>query len=73
MKRIYLRDARQRAQLTQAQLAARVHKPQSFISKLERGEKADATMSEVVALARILGVDPLALRFGQKPSREAVA
>jgi transcriptional regulator with XRE-family HTH domain len=74
VKRIYLRRARRRAGLTQAQLAARIHKPQSFVSKLETGEKADATMTEVVAMARVLDVDPLALRFGPEPvERDAVS
>lgn len=70
MKRIWLREARQRAQLTQAELAERIGKPQSFISKLETGQLLDPSISEVVALGRELGVDPLAIRFGQ---REAIA
>ncbi|HCT6680371.1 TPA: helix-turn-helix transcriptional regulator [Pseudomonas aeruginosa] len=32
-------DARKRAQLSQAQLAVRLRKPQSFVSKYERGER----------------------------------
>jgi transcriptional regulator with XRE-family HTH domain len=66
MKRIWLRDARLKADLTQAELAKRLGKPQSFISKLERGENEDPTISEVVALAKALGIDPLALRFGRR-------
>jgi transcriptional regulator with XRE-family HTH domain len=74
MKRIYLRDARRRANLTQAQLAARIRKPQSFVSKLETGVLTDPTMSDVLALGRALGVDPLALRFGTVAhQREAAA
>lgn len=68
VKRIWLCDARRRKKLTQSQLAERIGKPQSFISKLEIGEKTDPTMSEVVALGRELGVDPLRLRFGRRPN-----
>lgn len=66
MKRIWLRDARQRAKLTQAELAARIGKPQSFISKLETGEIDDPPVSQAIALGRALDVEPLALRFGQR-------
>lgn len=71
MKRIHLRDARRRAGLTQAKLAARIHKPQSFISKLETGVLADTSRTDAAALGRALGVDPMALRFG--PAHEALA
>lgn len=64
MKRIDLRDARRRAKLTQAELARLIGKPQSFISKLETGEKSDVTTTEAKDLGRALGVEPLALRFG---------
>jgi transcriptional regulator with XRE-family HTH domain len=70
VKRIWLRDARTRAKLTQAELAARLGKPQSYISKLEIGEIDDPPVSHVIALGRELKVDPLSLRFGQ---REAAA
>lgn len=65
MKRIWLRDARRRKKLTQAQLAERIGKPQSFISKLESGTINDPAISDVVALGRELEIDPLRLRFGQ--------
>jgi transcriptional regulator with XRE-family HTH domain len=52
--------------LTQAALAARIQKPQSFISKLENGQLTDPAFSDVVALARELNVDPFSLRFGQQ-------
>ena len=70
MKRIWLRDARHRAKLTQAELAERIGKPQSFISKLETGELDDPRSSDLAALGRELNVDPLRLKFGQ---REAIA
>lgn len=66
MKRIWLRDARLKAKLTQAELAGQLGKPQSFVSKIERGENDDPSISEVIALAKALNVDPLALRFGRR-------
>ena len=71
MKRIWLRDARKRCGLTQAELAERIGKPQSFISKLEIGILTDPAMSDAAALGRELGIDPLRLRFGQRD--EAIA
>lgn len=66
MKPIFLKDARKAKKLTQARLAEKVRKPQSYISKLENGTIADPGISNVRELARVLGVDPLALRFGQQ-------
>lgn len=71
MKRIWLKDARQRAKLKQAELALRIGKPQSFISKLENGHLTDPAFSDVIALAKELGVDPLRLRFGQRETSAA--
>ncbi len=34
-----LKEARRRAGLTQAEVAATLHKPQSFVSKCESGER----------------------------------
>lgn len=73
MKRIYLETARRRARLTQAELGRRIGKPQSFISKIERGEKSSVTVDEAKALGRELGVDPLAIVFAPAPQRESVA
>lgn len=74
MTRIYLKTARLRKRLTQAALARRVRKPQSFISKLERGEKTDVTVTELQDLARELEIEnPLALRFGPTRRQESVA
>lgn len=70
MKHVWLRDARRRAKLTQAALAARIGKPQSFISKLESGTLTDPSINDVKALGRELEVDPLSIRFGH---REAAA
>lgn len=66
MKRIWLRDARRKARLTQAQLSSLIGRPQNFISRLESGENTDPTISEVVALAKALDLEPLALRFGKR-------
>lgn len=52
--------ARQRAGLTQQDLARRVGKPQSFVSKVETGERR-LDIVEFVALARALEVDPVGL------------
>ena len=54
-----LRQARQRAQLTQAQLAERIGQTQSFVTKCERGERR----LDVVQLRTIcdaLGTSPTA-------------
>ena len=49
--------ARTEAGLTQEQLARRLQKPQSFVSKYERGERR-LDVVEFVAVARAIGVDP---------------
>ena len=53
-------DARRRADLTQAQLSSRLKRPQSFVSKYERGERR-LDVVEFRDVARALGVDPLRL------------
>ncbi|HWD66593.1 MAG TPA: helix-turn-helix transcriptional regulator [Caulobacteraceae bacterium] len=50
-------EARHRAGLTQTQLAAQLSKPQSFISKIERGERR-VDVLEFCAIARALDVRP---------------
>ena len=49
--------ARRAAELTQAELAGRLSKPQSFISKIERAERRIDVL-EFCALARAIGVKP---------------
>jgi transcriptional regulator with XRE-family HTH domain len=49
--------ARRRAGVTQKDWAARVRKPQSFISNLERGQRR-IDVVEFCALAASLGADP---------------
>ncbi len=60
-------EARTKASLTQAQLSLRLKKPQSFVSKYERGERR-LDVIELREVAEALGVDPL--RFLQKFYRE---
>lgn len=64
VKRVWLRDARKRKKLTQEELARRIGKQQSDISKLESGFATDPPVSVLKDLARELDVDPMALRFG---------
>jgi transcriptional regulator with XRE-family HTH domain len=50
--------ARKKAGLTQAELSSRLNRPQSFVSKYERGERRlDVVEFREVACA--LGVDPV--------------
>ena len=50
--------ARKKANLTQAELSSRLNRPQSFVSKYERGERRlDVVEFREVACA--LGVDPV--------------
>jgi transcriptional regulator with XRE-family HTH domain len=52
--------ARARAGLTQAELARRLKKPQSFVSKYERGER-DLDVVEFGEVARALSINPVGL------------
>lgn len=53
-------EARERSGMTQVELAKRLRKPQSFVSKYERGERGlDVIEFRRVALA--LGADPIRL------------
>ncbi len=58
--RALLIDLRKRAGLSQAELAKRLAKPQSFVSKFERGERR-LDVIEFKAVAEALGIDPLRL------------
>jgi len=52
-------EAREAAGLTQVELAGRLDRPQSFVSKIERGvRKMDVI--EFVEIARAIGFDPAA-------------
>ena len=50
-------DARKSAKLTQAELAQRLQKPQSFVAKYELGERR-VDVVEFVAIATALGLEP---------------
>ncbi len=49
-----LREARQAAGLTQAEVALRLRRPQSFVSKCESGERR-VDVVELVEFARLYG------------------
>ncbi len=51
---------RQLAELTQAELAARLHRPQSFVAKYESGTRRIEVI-ELLDLAEALGFDPVEL------------
>jgi ribosome-binding protein aMBF1 (putative translation factor) len=59
--------ARRAADLTQAELSSRLKRPQSFVSKYERGERR-IDIVEFSEIARAIGVDPM--RFLAKFYRE---
>lgn len=52
-----LAAARERAGVTQAELARRLRKPQSFVSNYERGQRRIDVL-ELVRITQTLGVDP---------------
>lgn len=54
--RSLLISAREESGLTQVQIAERLGKPQSFISKYERGERR-LDFAEFIEVADILGID----------------
>jgi transcriptional regulator with XRE-family HTH domain len=62
-----LTEARKNANMTQAELAKRLGRPQSFVSKYERGERR-LDVIEFAEVSRALGFDPL--RFLAKLYRE---
>jgi transcriptional regulator with XRE-family HTH domain len=54
--RLLLIEARKAATLSQAGLASRLSRPQSFVSKYERGERR-LDLVEFLDIARVLGLD----------------
>ena len=56
--RLLLIEARKAAELTQMELAQRLSRPQSFVSKFERGERR-LDVVEFLEVARAIGIDPL--------------
>jgi transcriptional regulator with XRE-family HTH domain len=57
---LLLVETRQEAGLTQADVAARLNRPQSFVSKYERGERR-LDIIEFGEVADALAVDPIEL------------
>jgi transcriptional regulator with XRE-family HTH domain len=55
-----LAAARRRANVTQQELAARLGKPQSFVSEYERGQRR-VDVVELLVISRMLGLDPFEL------------
>jgi transcriptional regulator with XRE-family HTH domain len=53
-----LTEARKVAGLTQSELSSRLKRPQSFVSKYERGERR-LDVVEFGDVARALGIDPI--------------
>lgn len=51
-------QARKGAGLTQAELSSRLKRPQSFVSKYERGERR-LDVIEFAEVCRALGIDPI--------------
>jgi ribosome-binding protein aMBF1 (putative translation factor) len=58
--RNFLISARQAAGLTQSQLSKTLSRPQSYVSKYERGERR-LDLIEFLEVAKALGADPHAL------------
>jgi ribosome-binding protein aMBF1 (putative translation factor) len=57
--RALLTEARKTAGLTQVELSAQLERPQSFVSKVERGERR-LDVIEFLEMARILRLDVVA-------------
>lgn len=68
--RFLLIDARQRAGLTQADLATKLSRPQSYVSKYERGERR-LDVVEFLDVAHALDTDPVRFirKLEEDPSR----
>lgn len=66
----FLAETRKAAGVTQVELAARLGKPHSFVSKVERGERR-LDVIEFCQVAEALGRDPAMLlgEFGDRKSR----
>jgi len=56
--RSLLIEARERADLTQTELAARLRRPQSFVSDYEAGQRR-IEVAEFILITRALGEEPV--------------
>jgi len=54
--RVLLIEARETAGLTQVQLAEKLRRPQSFVSKIERGLRR-VDLLEFLEIAKVMGLD----------------
>lgn len=63
----YLKPLRVKRHLTQVRLAQKSGVPQNCISRYERNRDANPPWASVKELARVLGVDPVRLKFGPAP------
>lgn len=52
-----LKEERKNASLTQAALAKKLRRPQSYVSKYERGDRR-LDVIEFIEVARVIGFDP---------------
>jgi transcriptional regulator with XRE-family HTH domain len=52
-----LKEERKNASLTQAVLAKKLRRPQSYVSKYERGDRR-LDVIEFIEVARVIGFDP---------------
>ncbi|HLO86399.1 MAG TPA: helix-turn-helix transcriptional regulator [Nostocaceae cyanobacterium] len=52
-------EARKTANITQAELSAKLQRPQSYVSKYERGERR-LDLIEFLEIAQALEIDPIA-------------
>ena len=55
--RLLLVEAREEAGLTQVGLGKKLHRPQSFVSKIERGLR-NVDLIEFIEIAKAIGFDP---------------
>jgi transcriptional regulator with XRE-family HTH domain len=60
-------EAREKAGLTQVELANRLHRPQSFVSKIERGLRR-VDVIEFLEIAKAIGFSPV--KFLEKLTRD---
>lgn len=66
-----LSDARQLRGLTQTELAKKLDLPQSYISKIEKGD-TDFRISKLIQLSRLLGFELMLIPIEYVPQTEAL-
>ena len=58
--RTLITKARKRSGMTQVEVANKLQKPQSYVSKYERGERR-LDIIELLEITRVIGIDPKTL------------